>query len=61
MDFFLEIHKSTKSSKGSWYECQKNARKTEEQETVSTQVEVRTQNPEARIQDKEMNKESALS
>ncbi len=31
------------------------------QETVSTQAELRSQNPEVGIQDEEMNKESALS
>ncbi len=51
MDFFLEFHNGECGLGGHFCDHQ----------TVSTQVEARSQNPEARIHDEELNKERALS
>ncbi len=63
MDFFLEIHNGECGSGEHYCDHQRDHGPSV---FISTQVEVRsqklrTQNPEARIQDEEMNKESALS
>ena len=74
MDFFLEIHNGECGLGGLFCDHQRDhgpsvlieiiplltSLQTPHQETVSTQAEARSQNSD-RIQDEEMNKESALS